>query len=140
MNKLSKKLIKKLDSSGCKALMLKTNGVIQPAYNYILTKPTTNTIYTQEEVSILEKLLINILKLFSVKIERDEIQFFYQEIINIEWKELAKRIECILLCTSLCTIILIPILLFGKYFLRDFITFDHLKSPCGCDYSFVRKK
>jgi hypothetical protein len=90
-----------------------------------------------KEVKILQKLL-KIVKYLSVKIEKDKIRITKQKILNIEWKELARRIDYFLLFLYLFVIVLIPILLFGKFFYRDFITNEHLKSPCGCQHSFVR--
>ena len=91
-----------------------------------------------KEAKILRK-LFKIIKFLSVKTEQDKLRYSYQENINVEWKELARRIERIFLVLSLFAIILTPILLFGKFFLRDFITYEHLKSPCGCEYSFIKK-
>jgi hypothetical protein len=91
--------------------------------------------YTKE-AKILRK-LFKIVKLLVVKFEQDKLRETHQENINIEWKELARRIEFIFLAFSLILIILTPIFLFGKFIQRDFITHEHLKKPCGCVNSFV---
>ena len=91
--------------------------------------------YTKE-AKILRK-LFKMVKLLVVKFEQDKLRETHQENINIEWKELARRIEFIFLAVSLFLIILTPILLFGKFIQRDFITQEHLKKPCGCVESFV---
>ena len=60
------------------------------------------------------------------------------EMIIIEWKEIARRIEYIMLFLSLTSIVICPVLLFGEFFIRDIITESHLSAPCGYDYSFVK--
>jgi hypothetical protein len=122
LNKLSKNLIRKLDSSEYTCVKLKTNDVKQP---------------TTKETKILHR-LFKILKCLIEKMEQDKLRYSNQEILIVEWKELARRIEYIFLILSFLIVIITPILLFGKFFLRDFITFDHLKAPCGCQNSFVK--
>lgn len=90
-----------------------------------------------KEVKLLQKLL-KIVKYLSVNIEKEKLKNTKQKILNIEWKELARRIDYFLLFFYLFVIVLNPILLFGKFFYRDFITNEHLKSPCGCRHSFVK--
>ena len=49
-----------------------------------------------KEVKILQKLL-KIVKYLSVKIEKDKLRNWKKKILNIEWKELARRIDYFLL-------------------------------------------
>jgi len=98
------------------------------------TKTTKKEI---KETRILRR-LFKIVKLFFLKIELEKLRNFEQEIVNVEWKELTIRIEFIFFIVSLFTVIITPILLFGKFFLRDYITLEHLKSSCGCENSFVK--
>jgi len=154
LNKLSKKLMKKLDSKATTTTTTKTESeipssvkVINSDYKLLSSQKSTKSSYSSlatvssketKEAKILRK-LFKIIKFLSVKTEQDKLRYSYQENINVEWKELARRIERIFLVLSLFAIILTPILLFGKFFLRDFITYEHLKSPCGCEYSFIKK-
>jgi hypothetical protein len=123
LNKISKNLIKKLDSSEYTCVKLKTNDV--------------NKQTAPKEPKILHR-LFKILKCLTEKMEQDKLRYSDQEILTVEWKELARRIEYIFLILAFLIVILTPILLFGKFFLRDFITFEHLKAPCGCQNSFVK--
>ncbi len=140
------RLMKKLDSSECDVLLLKTNGKIYPDQN-LLAKPLTTVTSTSSpsssssslnEHKIFQKLL-TIVKFLCRKMEQDKLRYANQEIVNIEWKELSRRIELIFLFLSFLAVIITPILLFGKFFLRDFITKEHLKLACGCQHTFVKK-
>ncbi len=151
LNKLNKKLIRKLDSSRTfnknkyEFPVIKSNHIFRSDYN-IWTESTksssTTTTATTKENTTKETLLLHqlfkIIKFYFIKFEQDKLEYSDQEIIIIEWKELAICIERLFLVLSLCAIILTPILLFGKFFLRDFITYEHLKSPCGCEHSFIK--
>lgn len=58
----------------------------------------------------------------------------YQNVYD-EWKEVASRIDFILFCIASTVVIATPILLFGKFFIRDesFSTFA-INRSCGCGY------
>ena len=88
-------------------------------------------------VKILRSLFKKI-RLFFLKIEIEKIKDFEQEILEFEWKKLALQFDYIFFVVSILTVILTPIFLFGKFFLRDFITYEYLKSPCGCTNTFVK--
>lgn len=60
------------------------------------------------------------------------------EMIMIEWKELARRFDYLMFFLALIVICITPVILFGKFFVRDLVTESHLKAPCGCDHSFVK--
>jgi len=123
------KLNKKLDST---EFEISTKSNVSSTSTCKLGEEATHT----KEAKILRK-LFKMIKLLVVKFEKDKLRETHQENINIEWKELARRIEFIFLAVSLFLIILTPIFLFGKFIQRDFITHEHLKKPCGCVDSFV---
>jgi hypothetical protein len=127
--------MKKLDSSEFKI----SNNMIKSDYTLCNQNLTTTTTAKKDtkQVKILRK-LFKILKSISFKMQEEKIQYTDQEILSVEWKELARRVEQIFLIISFCAIISIPILLFGKFFKRDLITKEHLKSSCGCQQSFVK--
>jgi hypothetical protein len=132
----------KLESSEFNTLIFKTNGMIQLDSDYLPIKSTTKTTTTTtttytKETKILRK-LFKILKYMSVKMEQNTLRDTDQEIEIIEWKELAIKIEKIFLVLSLITVVFTPIILFGKFFYRDFITQEHLSLPCGCENSFIK--
>ena len=60
------------------------------------------------------------------------------EMVLIEWKELAKRIDYLMFFFAFFSISVTPVILFGKFFVRDFITESHMSAPCGCEHSFVK--
>jgi len=82
LNKISKNLIKKLDSSEYTCVKLKTNDV--------------NKQTAPKEPKILHR-LFKILKCLTEKMEQDKLRYSDQEILTVEWKELARRIEYIFL-------------------------------------------
>ena len=129
----------RLDSSEFNTLTFKTNGMIQLDSDYLPINSTTTTTTTTDtkEAKILRK-LFKILKYMSVKVEQNTLRDTDQEIVIIEWKELAIKIEHIFLVLSFITVVLTPIVLFGKFFYRDFITHEHLNSHCGCENSFIK--
>jgi hypothetical protein len=82
--------------------------------------------------------LFKLLKAAFVQMEKQNMKLNTTEMIMIEWKELGRRVDYIMLFLSLFTIIITPILLFGNFFIRDVITESHLSTPCGCEHSFVK--
>ena len=120
-------------------ILIKPNYIFRSDYN-IWTESTKSSTTKKENTkeTLLLHQLFKIIKFYFVKFEQDKLEYSDHEIIIIEWKELAICIERMFLVISLFAIILTPILLFGKFFLRDFITYEHLKSPCGCEHSFIK--
>ncbi len=56
------------------------------------------------------------------------------EEISIEWKELARRLDYLFLVLCGITIVTAPVILFGKFFIRDI---SKNLSSCGCEHTFI---
>lgn len=82
--------------------------------------------------------IFKLLKFTLIKMEEDKTKLHNIENIQIEWKELARRVEYFFFTITFLVIIMAPILLFGKFFMRDVVTKSHLNAPCGCEHSFVK--
>ena len=81
----------------------------------------------------LEKQIIALLKIIKLnfkKIDDEQVRTKRISEIIIEWKEAARRIENIFFLISLLTIISAPIILFGKFYIRDITAKGN--SVCGC--------
>ena len=82
--------------------------------------------------------LLKLIRAAFFQMEIKNLRVNTTELIVIEWKEIARRVDYIMLFISLFSVITTPVLLFGEFFIRDIVTKSHLSDPCGCDYSFVR--
>ena len=81
----------------------------------------------------LEKQIITLLKIIKLnfkKIDDEQVRSKRISEIIIEWKEAARRIENIFFLISLFTTISAPIILFGKFYIRDITAKGN--SVCGC--------
>lgn len=81
--------------------------------------------------------LIKLFKCSIRKLEEEKIMIKTIQEINIEWKEVARRLEYIFLVFSFVTIIVAPLVLFGKFYVRDFINKKTVNPSCSCAFSFV---
>ena len=70
------------------------------------------------------------------KLEEEKIKLKNIEEINIEWKELARKLENVFFVITFGAIIIMPVFLFGKFVIRDIKS--EISSQCGCENSFVR--
>lgn len=68
------------------------------------------------------------------KFDDEKTKLKIQQEIRIEWKELARKLDLIFLFISVIIIITSPVILFGKFVIRDITARD---GPCGCDRSFI---
>lgn len=75
--------------------------------------------------------IVRLIKSSLKKSETEMVKLRKVEELKVEWKEAASRLENIFLVVSLVTIIVTPIVLFGKYFRKDYINFQ--TSTCGCE-------
>lgn len=81
--------------------------------------------------------MYKVLKLLKLEAKKNVIKrqrFKYIEDILIEWKEVASRLENIFFILSITTIIITPIVLFGKFIMRDFVYGKKIYPSCGCEY------
>lgn len=81
--------------------------------------------------------LVKLLKINFKKMDDERIKIKNIQEIIIEWKEIARRLEYVFLVISFLTIFSAPLVLFGKFFIRDFIKKKTLNTSCGCEHSFV---
>lgn len=81
--------------------------------------------------------LIKLLKCNFKKLDDDRVIIKNVQEIIIEWKEIARRLEYVFLAISFITIIIAPIILFGKFFVRDVLKKMPPITSCGCEHSFV---
>ena len=84
------------------------------------------------EMSKLTKLTVKSFK----RIEDEKKILKNIEEITIEWKELARRLDYLFLVLSAITIVTVPLILFGKFVVRD-ISNNLIQSNCGCEHTFI---
>lgn len=72
------------------------------------------------------------------QMDRQKQKLISTQMILIEWKELAKRIDYLMFFFALFSICVTPVILFSKFFVRDLVTESHLSATCGCEHSFVK--
>ena len=105
-------------------------------YDYLMDSYLDLTSCTESHCTDLLKLekqiiaLLKIIKLNFKKIDDEQVRTKRINEIIIEWKEAARRIENIFFLISLLTIISAPIILFGKFYIRDITAKGN--SVCGC--------
>ena len=84
--------------------------------------------------NILLKKLVKQVKKKMRKINLENTQNKLKAEINMEWKEVARRLDQFFLVISLITIIIVPAYLFGEYAFRDFFEkIESQKAKCGCE-------
>ena len=79
-----------------------------------------------------------ILKYSIKKYENEKLKLKETEESIIEWKEVARRLEYILLIVVFIIITVSPVYLFGKYFMQINEKKIQPSSRCGCEYSFIK--
>lgn len=82
--------------------------------------------------------MFKLIKYSLIKMEEEKIRLQNYKNTEIEWKEVARRIEYIFFTVTFLIIVSAPVWLFGKFFMRDVITKSYLDAPCGCEHSFVK--
>jgi len=101
---------------------------------------TETTIYKKLNCSCLNKLerhLIAIYKLLNSnfkKLENEKIQTEQDIQMQNDWLQVTKRVESIFFVVSFLIIVVTPVCLFGKYFLRYFSNNLELTENCGCHF------
>lgn len=86
-------------------------------------------------------ILGRILKCVKINVRRQEeekLKLKQTEELIIEWKEVSRKLENVFFFITLITIIIAPVILFGKLFLRDITKIEVKNSSCACDYSFIK--
>ena len=78
--------------------------------------------------------LFRIIKSNFTKLEEEKMKSNNIEEILFEWKEAARRFEHIFFAISLITIISAPLILFGRFFFREFTIKKDGDFKCGCDF------
>ena len=79
----------------------------------------------------LEK-IFKIIKRSTKLLEKSKLKIKINQIIYDEWKEVASRIDIILFLVVSTTVLIAPIILFGKFFIYDETATD-ANRPCGCE-------
>lgn len=102
---------------------------------------TETTIYKKLNCSCLNKLerhLIAIYKLLNSnfkKLENEKIQTEQDNEMQNDWLQVTKRVESIFFVVSFLIIVVTPVYLFGKYFLRYYFSNNaELTGICGCHF------
>jgi hypothetical protein len=96
------------------------------------TKPSNHE--QDQNQNILLKKLVKQVKKKMRKINLENTQNKLKAEINMEWKEVARRLDQFFLVISLITIIIVPAYLFGEYAFRDFFEkIESQKAKCGCE-------
>lgn len=78
--------------------------------------------------------LLKLLRKNYRKFDDEKTKLKIQQEIRIEWKELARKLDLIFLFISVIIIVTSPVILFGKFVIRDITARD---GTCGCDRSFI---
>lgn len=81
--------------------------------------------------------IIKFIKLTMRKLDEEKIKLRHLQEINIEWKELARKLENVFFVITFIAIVIMPVYLFGKFVLRDIRNEINI-SKCGCENSFVK--
>lgn len=100
--------------------------------NNSLSKKGSSQCNKQEKDNQLHK-LTKLLKQNFRKLDDERTKIKNIEEIAIEWKEIARRLDRLFLVLSFITIVTAPIILFGKFIIRDISP----SKNCGCDHSFI---
>ena len=69
--------------------------------------------------------------------DEEKVNKDFQNLIVIEWKEVARRVESLFTCIAFIGVVMPPFILFHKYSFRDIAHDLTLVKKCGCDPSFT---
>lgn len=81
--------------------------------------------------------IIKILKKTSKLVELTLNKKKYMQEVYDDWKEVASRLDFVLFIIASLTVVLSPIYLFGKFFLREDSEIHAKNNSCGCNLSLV---
>lgn len=81
--------------------------------------------------------IVKILKKTSKLVELNLNKKKYMHEVYDDWKEVASRLDFVLFIIASVTVVLSPIYLFGKFFLREDSEIFATNNSCGCNLSLV---